>query len=105
MRGPQPQTVVLQHEHLEILQHNLRSGTTEHRVARRSQILLWRHEVLRPTQIAQRLGCGRNTVWRVSNRYRQKGLEALQDLPRPGHGRFFPLATRPNGRLGLSRTG
>ena len=85
MRGPLPETLVLQQEHLEVLQRNLRTGTTEYRVARRSQILLWRSEGLRPTEIAQRLGCGRNTVWRLSNRYRNKGLDALHDLPRPGH--------------------
>jgi len=103
MRGPQPETLVLRQEHLEILQKNLRTGTTEYRVARRSQLLLLRGQGMRPTEIAERLGCGRNTVWRLAKRYREKGLGALEDLPRPGYRpKFSPSAKGADHSLGLS---
>jgi transposase len=87
--GRHAATFVLQAEHVEVLQHNLRSGKTEHRVARRSQILLLRAEGVGPTEIAERLDCGRNTVWRIEERYCDEGLEALVDRPRPGRPPVF----------------
>src|SRR5476649_2173331 len=60
-----PQLLVLQAEHVEILQRHLRTGKTEHRTARRSRILLLRSEGIGPSEVALRLGCGRNTVWRI----------------------------------------
>jgi DNA-directed RNA polymerase specialized sigma24 family protein len=80
---------VLQAEHLEVLQTHLRSGKTEYRVARRSRILLLRAEGVRQTDIAEQLGIGRNTVWRIEERYREEGLGALRDHPRPGRPRVF----------------
>lgn len=80
---------VLQAEHLEVLQTNLRTGKTEYRVARRSRILLLRAEGVGQTDIAERLGIGRNTVWRIEERYHQEGLGALHDHPRPGRPRVF----------------
>lgn len=103
MRGRYPQTLVLQQEHVAVLEQNLRAGTTEFRVARRSQVLLWRGSGLRPSEVARRAGCGRTTVWRVEERYRQAGLEALQDRPRPGRpAAVSPPAGGPDRRPGLS---
>ena len=97
-----PQTLVLQTEHISILQQNLRTGKTEHRVARRSQILLLRAEGQTPSHVAERLCCGRNTVWRVEERYRAEQLEALCDRPRPGRPRLFsPTAENTDRRTGL----
>ena len=97
-----PQTLILQVEHVSILQQNLRTGKTEHRVARRSQILLLRAEGQTPSDVAQRLGCGRNTVWRIEERYRAEQLEALFDRPRPGRPRHFsPAAQGADRRAGL----
>lgn len=93
----------LQVEHIEILQRNLRTGTIEHRVARRSQVLLLRAEGVGPGEVAERLNCGRNTVWRTEERYRAEGLEALQDRQRPGRPRIFSLTgPRQDRRAGLS---
>lgn len=94
---------VLQAEHLQVLQTNLRTGKTEYRVARRSTILLLRAEGVGQTEISERLGIGRNTVWRIEERYRQEGLAALHDRPRPGRPRVFsPSATDTDDRPGLS---
>lgn len=100
-----PQTFVVQIEHVSILQQNLRTGKTEHRVARRSQILLLRAEGKTPSDVAQRLGCGRNTVWRTEERYREEQLDALFDRPRPGRPRHFsPAAENAGRRAGLPQT-
>src|SRR5437899_430439 len=93
-----PQLLVVQSEHVEILQRHLRSGKTEHRTARRSQILLLRSEGVGPSEVAARLGCGRNTVWRIEERYRAEQLEALRDRPRPGRPRIFSLADSDSNR-------
>lgn len=104
MQGRHPQELVLQQEHMEIFQRNLRTGTVEHRVARRSQILLLRGTGVRPTEVAERLGCGRNTVWRTEERYRVDGLDALHDRPRPGRRRkIFPPSDCADRGLGLSQ--
>ena len=94
-----PRTLVVQEEHVEVLQQYLRSGTTEHRVAYRARVLLWRAEGIGPAAVAERVGCNRTTVWRVENRYREEGLEALHDQPRPGRPRTIsPPATSANRR-------
>jgi hypothetical protein len=98
MRGPKPQRLVVEAEDIEIFQQNLRTGKTEHRVARRSQILLLRAEGYGPSAVAQRSGCDRTTVWRVAERYRQERLEALCDRPRPGRPRHFSPAAENTGR-------
>ena len=97
------QTLVLQDEHVEILQQNLRTGTTEYRTARRSRILLLRGENVPPGEVAIQVGCGRNTVWRTEERYRAEQLAALEDRPRPGRPRHFsPSAKSADCRAGLS---
>ena len=104
MRGPKPQTIVLAEEHVEILRRNLRTGKTEHRVARRSRVLLLRADGVGPGEVASQLGLGRNTVWRIETRYQEAGLEALHDRPRPGRPRTIsPPADRAYGLSRLSR--
>jgi hypothetical protein len=98
MRGPAPRTLVVAAEHVEILRHNLRTGKTEHRVAYRSRVILLRGSGLGPTEVASRVGCGRNTVWRVEERYRKRGIEALHDLPRPGRPRTISPPAENAGR-------
>ena len=106
MRGPKPRKFVLQAEHIEILQRNLRTGKTEHRVAYRSRILTLRAEGLGPSRVAERVGVDRTTVWRVEERYRSSGLEALRDLPRPGRPRTIsPPAEGAGRRARLQKAG
>ena len=97
------QALLVQDEHVEILQQNLRTGKTEYRTARRSQILLLRAEGLAPTEVAIRVGCERCTVWRVEKRYRAEQLAALEDRARPGRPRnFSPSAESTDRRTRLS---
>jgi len=100
-----PTILVLQEEHLEVFQRHLRSGKTEHRVARRARIVLLRAKGLGPSEVAKRVGCDPATVWRVEQRYRQRGLDALHDTPRPGRPRTIsPPATSANRGPGLSHS-
>lgn len=87
MCGPAPRKLVLSVEHLEVLQRNLRTGKTEHRVACRSRILLLRAEGHGPTRVAEMVGRDRTTVWRVERRYRSRGVDAVRDADRPGRPR------------------
>ncbi len=106
MRGPAPRKLVLVAEHIEILQRNLRTGKTEHRVAYRSRVILLRAAGLGPTEVASRVGCGRNTVWRTEGRYRAEGLGALHDRPRPGRPRTIsPPAEDASRRARLQKAG
>lgn len=106
MRGPRPPVLVLATEHIEILQQNLRTGKVEQRLARRSRILLLRAEGLGRTEVAQRVGCGRNTTWRIEQRYRTAGLDALYDRPRPGRpATVSPPAAGTVRRTGLPKAG
>ncbi len=98
MRGPAPRTLVVAAEHVEILRHNLRTGKTEYRVAYRSRVILLRGSGFGPTEVARRVGCGRNTVWRLEERYRERGLDALHDLPRPGRPRTISPPAENAGR-------
>jgi hypothetical protein len=106
MRGPAPRKLVVVAEHIDVLQQNLRTGKTEHRVAYRSRVILLRASGLGPTEVASRVGCGRNTVWRTEGRYRAEGLAALHDRPRPGLPRTIsPPAENPGRRARLQETG
>jgi len=97
---------VLQAEHIEILQRNLRTGKTEHRVAYRARMLLLRAEGHGPSRVAEMVGMDRTTVWRLEERYRSSGLEALRDLPRPGRPRTIsPPAEGAGRRARLQKAG
>ena len=92
MRGPKLPKLELSEDHVEVLQRNLRTGRVEQRVARRSRILLLRAEGMRRAHVAETVGCGRNTAWRIEKRYVEEGLDALEDRPRPGRPpKFSPL--------------
>ena len=81
-------------ERLE-LEKLIRAGKTEFRKHRRARMILWRSQGVSIRQIARRLRTNRTTVNRWVNRFRQRRLDGLQDLPRTG---------RPN-RIGtLERT-
>ncbi len=84
MCGPKPQRVVLGLQQREHLQACLRNGKTEWRCARRARILLELGEGENPCRIAQALGCSVRTVSRMRERFDERGVEALHDLPRSG---------------------
>jgi hypothetical protein len=82
MRGRKPVGITLTHEHVTALQRLVRSGKTEQRVARRARILLAMHWQERVGPIAEHLEQHRTTVWRLCQRYKRYGLEAILDAPR-----------------------
>lgn len=84
MRGPIPKKVVLRVEQRESLQACLRNGKSEWRCARRARILLELAEGQNPYRIAQKVGCSVRTVSRMRQRFDQRGVAALHDLPRSG---------------------
>jgi transposase len=63
----------------------LTGGVGRSRQLKRAQILLACDLGVQETEIAQTLGCGTATIYRVKKRFVEHGLEgALQELPRPG---------------------
>jgi transposase len=56
-------------------------------LAQRSRIVLLAAEGLKNTQIAERLGIGRDTAASWRRRYASEGLDGLLDEPRPGRPR------------------
>lgn len=103
MAGPHPRRIEVSVEHLEVVRQHLRRGTTERRVADRARILYFAAQGRAPGEIARGLGCGRNTVWRTTQRYEAEGLEAaLYDRPRSGRPQqIFPPRPRPHPSPGV----
>jgi transposase len=67
------------------LRLRLAGGVGRSRQLKRAQILLACDLGLQETEIAQTLGCGTSTIYRLKRRFVEEGLEAaLNELPRPG---------------------
>jgi transposase len=73
-------------EHEEkFLRNFVKKGRKSARELTRARILLLSNQKKGDTEIAEILGIGRNTVWRVKKRYREEGLQsALADKSRSG---------------------
>ncbi|MFV8756488.1 IS630 family transposase [Nannocystaceae bacterium ST9] len=72
----------------EVLQQSLATAQTRPRKLRRVQILLASDKGLSAEQIAEVLGCGTSSVYRVRRRFVEEGLEeALHERHRPGGAR------------------
>jgi len=93
MRGRNPDELVLKRKDKLFLQELLRDGQTPLIVARRAQILLARTDPnQRVIQLGGHVERDAATIWRVCERYRQKGLDAaLYDAPRSGRPQVFSL--------------
>ncbi|HET9598942.1 MAG TPA: helix-turn-helix domain-containing protein [Anaeromyxobacteraceae bacterium] len=76
--------VLLSLEQREELESVVRRGTSEHRMAQRSRMVLMRADGVPVLDIARRLEVGRMSVRRWCDRYMERGFEGLSDLPRPG---------------------
>lgn len=97
MRGPKPQKVVVGLQQRERLEACLRNGKTQWRCARRARILLELAEGENPCRVAQTVGCSVRTVSRMRERFYERGVEALHDLPRSGRPpEIFPPRQSPN---------
>lgn len=83
-RIPTTRVVLLSTEQREELEAVVRRGTSEHRMAQRSRMVLLRADGVPVLEIARRLEVGRMSVRRWCDRYMKQGFQGLSDLPRPG---------------------
>lgn len=103
MWGREPHRAQLTRADREELEHLVRDGHTEQRVARRAQILL---AMAQPDamveEVADQGEVARTTVWRVCHRYEERGLNAVYDAARAGRPRVIsPLGAGANRAAGV----
>lgn len=105
MRGRYPDEIVVEAEHIEVLQAVMRDGRVEQRVARRARMLLLRANGERVETVAERVDQDRSTVLRVCKRYVERGVEAIYDAPRSGRRRVFsPSGAGADRESGVQRS-
>lgn len=97
MRGRKPSKFKLNAKDKAYLRTLLQEGQTPLRVARRAQILLSRaNDHQRVVSLRETLGQDTATIWRVCERYRQRGLQAaLYDAARSGRPPVFSPQRTP----------
>jgi putative transposase len=82
--------IKLKENELNLLLRFVKKGRKSARELTRARILLLANQQKRDTEIAEILGVGKNTVWRIKKRYREEGLQsALRDKPRSGQPRKY----------------
>jgi len=86
-------SVTLSDEERKTLLSWLRSGTTEHRLAERAKIILAAGEGQTTQRIAEALKTRPARVSKWRTRFRQRGIQGLQDAPRPGPPRRYDEKT------------
>jgi transposase len=87
MPTPTAVEIVLSDEERAQLESWERRRTSAQALAERSRIVLAAAEGLKNTEIAERLGVGREMVTKWRNRFAQHRLDGLSDEPRPGQPR------------------
>lgn len=87
MPTPTAVEIVLSDEERAQLESWERRRTSAQALAERSRIVLAASEGLKNTEIAQRLGVGREMVTKWRNRFAEHRLDGLSDEPRPGQPR------------------
>lgn len=83
-RGRPTREVVISAEDRAAIEEILRRGTTPLRVARRARMTLLCAEGLTNAEVAARVDLSPQTVHAWRSRWLERGLEALDDAPRPG---------------------
>jgi len=86
MQGRHPETkIILEDKERDILQSYIRKAKTEYRYVLRSKIILLTSEnKYRNQEIADKLGCTRQIVYKWKKRFKQSRLRGLEDKPRSG---------------------
>jgi transposase len=80
--------VELTHQERQALREMIGGGTKKVRAVVRAQILLASDRGVSDAELAEVLGCGTATVYRVKKRFVEEGFDAaLQERPRPGGSR------------------
>src|ERR1044072_7339379 len=105
MRRRPPRLIRLEPPETAYLERLVRDGRTEQRMARRARILL---AMADPdtivSELAERLGQDRRTIWALCRRFETLGTDAVKDPPRCGRPRVLsPPPARRGGWLGLLR--
>ena len=90
-------------EHGGTLRGWLRSSKTDRSLAERARIVLLSSEGVSATEIQKRLDVTRPTVFKWRKRYRELGVDGLQDAPRSGRPTELTEATLSQATL-LGRT-
>lgn len=98
MQGRHPETeIVLKDKEEDILKSYLRKTKTEYRYILRSKIILLASEnKYRNQEIANRIGCTRQIVYKWKKRFKQFGLKGLGDNLRSGKPPKFTAKQRAN---------
>ena len=86
-RGRQAQAIKLSREDRKSLELLTRRGTAEQRQVVRAQIALMCHAGASTTAIAEAVGVSVQTVSHWRSRLARKGVQGLQEVPRPGRPR------------------
>jgi Winged helix-turn helix len=103
MPGPRsPRVIELPADLRATLGQVSRSSTATAGRVRRARIVLLAAEGVPLRQIAARVGVDRKVVRKWLDRFRQRGLAGLDELPRPGRPRSFsPCGGAAGGAVGL----
>ena len=96
-RIPTTRVVLLSVQQRGELEAVVRRGTSEHRTAQRSLMVLLRAEGVPVLEIARKIEVGRMSVRRWCDRYMELGFPGLSDLPRPGRPRSLSFRTSASG--------
>ena len=103
MRRRPPHLIHLSPGEVAYLETLVGDGRTEQRIARRARVLL---AMADPdtivSELADRLGLDRTTIWALCRRYEALGVDVVVDAPRSGRPReLSPPATRGGGTVGM----
>ncbi|MDR9469457.1 IS630 family transposase [Marinospirillum sp.] len=90
-RPPEPFSLCVQ-DQLE-LEGWLRKTSLSQTLAMRARILLSLNQGMTPKEVSQQLGVSSPNIFKWRNRYKDQGLEGLQDAPRPGQPRKLDQKT------------
>lgn len=98
--GKIAERIVLSAEERDTLEGWVRASSTEQRLVERAQIVLLAAEGCSDAEIGRRLGVVYQTAGKWRKRFRESGLSALGDAPRPGR----PVVYDHDDRLEIVKT-
>lgn len=100
MPGRSPNEITLSEEQRIELVHRAACYTRPHREVLRAKIVLMAAEGKTNTEIGERLGMSRKSVGNWRKRFRERGIEGIEDLKRTGRPRRFPPGGGRSGQGG-----
>ena len=100
MPGRSPHEVTLSDEERAELEHRAACYTRPHREVLRAKIVLMAADGKTNTEIGERLEMTRKSVGNWRKRFRERGIEGIEDLKRTGRPRRFPPGGDRSGQGG-----